>query len=712
MVAAGRTVAATARFGGGPEPEPDELLGAPVRWPSPDRLSAGLTTVRGIGPVFGRLAAEAGVDDLFDLLWRLPGDYRDPPPSALLASLAEGEPVSIEVEVLERRRVRRGRRAVVEARVRDRSGEAKAVWFNRPWVFDRVAPGDRLVLEGRASGGSFVVSSHRDASAAAETGPRPRHPASGEIGPGRWARWTAEALDRAGLGGDPVPASTRRRLGLPSTEAALREAHRPDSVERAGVAREGLAFEELFLHQVLLAAKGRRERARGGPAPPLAGDPLLEREWLDSLPFELTAGQGQVIGEIEGDVSRPEAMRRLLMGEVGSGKTVVAAFAILRAIGSGHQAALMAPTEVLAEQHFGTLGRLLGPVGIEPLLLTGSTGEAARSELAGRLEAGEAMVVVGTHALLGERVGFDRLGLAVVDEEHRFGVRQRTGLGKGGQRAAHRLHLSATPIPRTLALTAWGDLDVSELRELPSGREPVTTRLVDEAGREEAFAAIREEVEGGGQAFVVCPLVEESDAVVARAAEVEAERLAGAELAGLDLGLLHGRMSRDEKEETMRRFLAGEIDVLVATTVIEVGIDVPNAAVIVIEGAESFGLAQLHQLRGRVGRGERPGRCFLVAGRSGERAIERLGRLAGETDGFRVAELDLELRGEGELGGTKQSGIPRFRVARLPADRDLLIAARRELDRLVGEQGGLDGPLLAPALTEAVARFGPEGVTG
>ncbi len=706
-MAAGRAVAATVSFGGGSEPGSAELLGAPVRWPRPEGLAAGLTTVKGVGPVFGELAAEAGVNDLFDLLWRLPGDYADPPPAATLESLEEGEPAAVEVEVIERRRTRPGRRGVVEARVSDPTGTAKAVWFNRPWVFDRMAPGDRLVIEGRLTGGSFVVTTHRDVGAPADPGPRPRHPAAGEIGPGRWARWTREALDRASLGGEPVPASTRHRLGLPATASALREAHRPDSIGRAEVAREGLAFEELFLHQVLIAARGRRERSRGGPATPLGGDLALEQAWFGSLPFELTEGQRSVVAAIEADLVRTEAMRRLLMGEVGSGKTVVAAFAIVRALGSGGQAALMAPTEVLAEQHFTTLGCLLNPVGIEPLLLTGSTGKADRSVIASRLEAGEPVVVVGTHALLGEQVEFERLVLAVVDEEHRFGVRQRTGLGQDGGQAAHRLHLSATPIPRTLALTAWGDLDLSELRELPAGRRPISTKLLDEGGREEAFAAVREEVASGGQAFVVCPLIEESDSVAARAAEVEADRLAGAELEGLELGLLHGRMSSETKEETMRRFLDREIDVLVATTVIEVGIDVPNAAVIVIEGAESFGLAQLHQLRGRVGRGERAGRCFLIAGRSGARSRERLSRLAGEPDGFRVAELDLELRGEGELGGTRQHGIPRFRVARLPADRDLLVAARGELDRLVAEQGGLEGSLLAPALAEAISRFGP-----
>lgn len=556
------------------------------------------------------------------------------------------------------------------------------------------------------------MATHRDADAPEPSGPRPRYGSAGEVTPGRWASWSGEALRRVGLAGDPLPARTRSRLGLPGASAALVEAHRPHTFEAAQKARSRLAFEELFLHQTVVLARGARERQAAGAALALDGDAGLEAEWIQGLPFELTEGQQEVVEVFRGELGGDRPMRRLLMGEVGSGKTVLAAFAALRAYGSGAQAALMAPTEVLAEQHHATLTDLLGRAGIEPFLLTGSTADRDRAPLFDRLARGEPTVVVGTHALLGERVEFTRLGVAVVDEEHRFGVRQRTELDRHRRdgAAVHRLHLSATPIPRTLALTAWGDLDLSELHDLPRGRLPVETTLLDEGGRGEAFDAIRDEVAAGRQAFVVCPLVEESEAVAARAAEVEADRLSRAELAGLEVGLLHGRMSREDKAEVMGRFVRGEIDVLVATTVIEVGIDVPNATVIVIEGAESFGLAQLHQLRGRVGRGDRPGRCYLVAGRPGGRAMERLSRLAGESDGFRVAELDLGLRGEGELAGTRQHGLPRFRVASLPSDRELLVAARTELERLLGGGERLDGPLLGPSLAEALSRFGPEGI--
>ena len=708
-MAARRPVTAIAPFAGGPSPDLEELLEAPVGWPDPVALREGLTAVKGVGPVFAEAARESGVETVFDLLWRLPGDYGEPPPSASISTLTEGEMVSVEVEVVERRRVRPGRRAVVEATVREGEATLRAVWFNRPWVFDRIASGDRLVLEGRLSGNSLVVATHRPVDAPPDPGPRPRHRSSGDLGPGRWARWASAALESSNILGDPIPASTRRRLKLPASADALREAHRPGSVETAGLARERLAFEELFLHQVMVTARRRRERTAQGPAPALAVDAELERRWLDSLPFGLTGDQQGAIEAIGQDLSAPEPMRRLLMGEVGSGKTVVAGFALLRAVGSGAQAALMAPTELLAEQHFSTLTQLLEPVGIKPRLLTGSTPRTERETLLTLLSEGQPVVVVGTHALIGEQVGFARLGVAVVDEEHRFGVRQRTelGLGHHAETAIHRLHLSATPIPRTLALTAWGDLDISEIRELPGDRAPVETRLLDERDREEAFQAVREEVAAGRQAFVVCPLVEESGNVGARAVEAEATRLAGHELSGLRLGLVHGRLPGPEKEETMNRFLSGEIDVLVATTVIEVGIDVPNATTIVIEGAESFGLAQLHQLRGRVGRGESPGRCFLIVGRPSPRSTERLSRLAEETDGFRVSELDLELRGEGELAGVRQHGLPRFRVARLPADGDLLARARTELELLLEEEGGLEGPLLAPALFEALVRFGP-----
>jgi len=369
------------------------------------------------------------------------------------------------------------------------------------------------------------------------------------------------------------------------------------------------------------------------------------------------------------------------MGEVGSGKTVVAVHAMLKAVGSGAQAAMMAPTEVLAAQHHETISTMLAGSGVKTVLLTGSTPAADRKALLGGLAAGEVGILVGTHALLEEPVVFRRLGLAVIDEEHRFGVKQRRALDAKAPagHSVHQLHMSATPIPRTLALTAYGDLDMTTLRELPAGRPPVVTEVVSEAGRPDAFARLRAELDRGRQAFVVCPLVDESPMVEGRAAAAEAERLAAAELSGYEVGLLHGQMRPAQKEVAMAAFADGRTDVLVATTVIEVGIDVPNATVMVIEGADRFGLSQLHQLRGRIGRGEHGGTCFLFGESSGPRAARRLGALASTRDGFALAELDLEMRGEGEVAGTRQHGLPRFAVASLPRDIELLEAAREDL---------------------------------
>src|SRR3954453_9802953 len=406
-------------------------------------------------------------------------------------------------------------------------------------------------------------------------------------------------------------------------------------------------------------------------------------------------------------------MQRLLMGEVGSGKTVVALFAMLRAVESGYQAVLMAPTETLAEQHAATLDRLLAGVDVRFTLLTGATTAARRREALGRLATGELELAVGTHALLELDVELARLAVAVVDEQHRFGVRQRTALaGKGPEIygetfAPHALHMTATPIPRTLSLTAYGDLDATVLRELPAGRRPVKTWAVGEEKRAGAYEFIRERLREGRQAYVVCPLVEGSEKLEAKAAGEEAERLAAGELKDFRVGLLHGQMHSRDKAAAMEKFAAGETDVLVATTVIEVGIDVANATVMVIEGAERFGLSQLHQLRGRVGRGEHQAHCILFADPESEFAKRRIEAIVAERDGFKLAEVDLALRGEGEILGTRQHGLPRFRVAALPEDIELLVQARREVAVLAGARP-LDAPELGPLLDVARERFGDE----
>ena len=433
---------------------------------------------------------------------------------------------------------------------------------------------------------------------------------------------------------------------------------------------------------------------------------MVVDRWRWSLPFELTGDQVRAITEVDKDLAAERPMQRLLMGEVGTGKTVVALAAMLRAVENGAQAALMAPTETLAEQHHRTLDALLGgPLPVE--LLTGSTTAARRRDLLARLADGQLQLVVGTHALIEDTVEFRDLALVVVDEQHRFGVRQRAALDAKAPDglAPHALHMTATPIPRTLSLTAYGDLDASVLRELPSGRRPVETHVVDGArARARAYERIREEIAAGRQCFVVCPLVEESEALQAKAATAEFERLRAGEFRDLRVELIHGQLPSKQKAAAMEAFADGEADVLVATSVVEVGIDVPNATVMLIEAAERYGLSQLHQLRGRVGRGAHQSLCILF----GDPKLPRLEAIANESDGFRLAEIDLELRGAGDVLGTRQHGLPEFRVAQLPEDTELLVRARDRADEIVVADPGLSEPEHALLREAVVARFGPE----
>ncbi|MDQ4040848.1 MAG: ATP-dependent DNA helicase RecG, partial [Actinomycetota bacterium] len=451
-------------------------------------------------------------------------------------------------------------------------------------------------------------------------------------------------------------------------------------------------------------------RRTAGTAAPLDGPAPLTARWLrDELPFAPTDDQRRAIAEIDADMAQPIPMQRLLMGEVGSGKTVVALAAMLRAVDHGMQAALMAPTETLAEQHFATVQRLLGGESVSAALLTGSTPARRRADALAKLSTGELSLLVGTHALIEEAVEFDRLAVAVVDEQHRFGVDQRRRLDRKAPDglSPHVLHLTATPIPRTLALTAYGDLDTTALRELPSGRKPVETHVAgSDRERARAYERIREELRAGRQAFVVCPLVEESEALQAKAATAEFERLSRTEFADFEVVLLHGQMRPRRKQEAMAAFADGHADVLVATSVIEVGIDVPNATVMLVENAERYGISQLHQLRGRVGRGGHASVCILF----GPPESTRLRALAEHHDGFRLAEIDLELRGEGEIVGTRQHGLAEFRVARLPQDAELLDRARTHARSLLDDDPELEAPehaLLADALARA---YGPEAV--
>ncbi len=698
------------RFGGGIEdrPERHELLCAAIHWADRRIPDLALTTLAGVGPKLGAQASEAGVETVGDLLWRVPRAYGQRPGTSLLGDLEPGEATGVEVRIIRSRKVRTRRRkfSLVEARVADDSGARKAIWFNQPWMADKLTAESHWYLEGRLEKGGFVVSAaeptqgpvaeagsgagirwqarESQAPGLADDSPRAAHSAGGEIGPGRWRSWAFQACRLAAGLPEPLPARLLRGRRLPGLTASFREAHFPSGEERAAEALRRLAYQELLENQAVIRDRRLRHRRGAGPAPALDQGAGLAAAWRRGLPFEMTGDQAKAIERIGAEIASTEPMGRLLMGEVGSGKTVVAVHAMLAAVGSGAQAAMMAPTEVLATQHFATLTGLLEGSGVEVALLTGSTSAAERKDLLCRLASGEVGILVGTHALLEEPVRFQRLGLAVVDEEHRFGVRQRAALdGKApaGQ-ATHLLHMSATPIPRTLALTAYGDLNVTTLKELPAGRSPVVTEVVSDAGRAAAFERLTAELDHGRQAFVVCPLVEESPLVEGRSAAAEAERLAANELAGYEVGLLHGQMKPAQKEIAMAAFADGRTDVLVATTVIEVGIDVPNATVMVIEGADRFGLSQLHQLRGRIGRGAHGGTCFLFSESSGARAARRLGAMASTSDGFRLAELDLEMRGEGEVAGTRQHGLPRFRVASLPRDIELLEAARQDLSTM------------------------------
>ena len=719
-------------FGGERELSRAELLGAPVHWPRPSALGVSIQALEGVGPKLAAAAAEAGIHTVGDVLRRFPHRHRD----RTIRLLADIEPggqgtVLVEVQGSKPRPFRKGRLTFTSVKVGDESGHVRATWFNQPWVASKLEPGARFLLTGKRDKRGFavneweVVSGPRvlseDEGGAAGEGvldpPHPPPPAGGTLVPvhpatealkaQRIRDWAEQACRWAPNAIEGLPAELRVRRGLAGVGDAIRAAHFPDKPEEAEEALRRVAFEELFLYQAILATRKRSHRT-ARPAPRLGkpGEPV--GRWIDALPFEPTKDQLAAFDAIDADLDAGEPMQRLLMGEVGSGKTVVAVYSMLRALEAGYQGALMAPTETLAEQHAVTLGKLLAEEAIPFALLTGATSAATRRQALNQLASGELGLIVGTHALIEPVVEFARLGLCVVDEQHRFGVEQRRALDSKGVEgmAPHVLHMTATPIPRTLSLTAYGDLDTTDLHELPAGRQPVETWLVEEERRAAAFEFIRERLREGRQAYVVCPLVEESEKQPGKAAEVEAERLRAGELREFSVGVLHGQMPSAAKAEAMRAFAVGETDVLVATTVIEVGIDVANATVMVIEGAERFGVSQLHQLRGRVGRGEHASQCLLFAEEAGELARRRLRAVAEERDGFKLAEVDLSLRGEGEILGTRQSGLPRFAVAELPEDTKTLVEARDEVLALLRRHGSLADPALGPLLDAARERFG------
>jgi len=694
-----------------------ELMQAPVRWPRPSRLSAPLQA-----PAKKAAAGlrSLGLQTVGELLEHLPSDSRQ---ARTVAALAAGEQatVAIEVRSIASRPVRRrGMRPLVEAKVFDATATMRATFFNQPWLVERYRPGTRLLLYGKADGrGGFGVSHHALAAEGGADGPGAdphdsaavaHYPAAEGITSTQILTMVQGARRSLDDVTEALSAATRVTEGLPDRSSALAAMHFPRTREDLETGRRRLAFEEMLLTQLLFLRRRARRRSQLGAAV-LGEAPSLTARWLGGgLPFAPTGDQLRAIDAIREDLAQPIPMQRLLMGEVGSGKTVVALYAMLRAVEHGRQAALMAPTETLAEQHFATLQRLLGAEPVTAALLSGSTPARRRRDVLAKLASGELSLIVGTHALIEPDVRFGDLAVAVIDEQHRFGVRQRAALGErdsaeAAARPVHTLHMTATPIPRTLALARYPDLDTSKLRELPHGRQPIHTRLVrGEQERAQAYELVRSELAAGRQAYVVCPLIEEpqeappdelgalgSAPAVMRAATAELARLRDGELKGHELALLHGGMRPREKQEAMAAFASGRAEVLVATTVIEVGIDVPNATVMLIENAERFGISQLHQLRGRVGRGEHRSSCLLV-GPPGPGAGTRLRALVEHSDGFRLAEIDLEMRSEGELTGTRQSGLGHFRIARLPEDAALLESARAQAEAIVA----CDPELISP----------------
>ena len=649
-----------------------------------------MQSLPGVGPKIAERLSALGIETLGDLVEHIPRAYLDWDEAASFADLPVGQEATVRCK-LERIRVRPTRRRnlkVVEGVVVDGAGvEEKVVWFNQAHLA-KLAPGTELLLHGTRDLNSFKVTRHELGGGGVHTlGLVPEYPATELLPSYRIRSLVESALPLARRLPDPLPADLRARGRLPLRADALAAAHRPATAEDAEIARERLGLEELLLLQLGFLRR-RQALAEETTATPL-GEPgeLLDR-YRRALPFTLTPEQEDAIVQIDSDLRGERPMQRLLQGDVGSGKTVVALYALLRAVERGHQGALMAPTETLAEQHFLTLEPICAGLGVRVSLQTGSV----KHELEG------AQILVGTHALIQDGVALDDLAVAVIDEQHRFGVEQRRALAEG--RSAHVLHMTATPIPRTLAQTVYGDLDVTEIAQPPRGRKPVITSWVSHERSAEAYTRLCRHLDDGRQAYVVCPLVSESETIEARAAEQEAERLGRKELADYRVGALHGRLRPAERRALMDEFKRGELDVLVATTVIEVGVDVPNATIMIVQEADRFGLAQLHQLRGRVGRGAEQSYCLLVSRPKDdltEEAQRRLQALVDTNDGFALAEVDLELRGEGQLLGTRQSGLTDLKFVRLGRDRHLIVRAREWAELLAEEDGEAVAPLLEKA---------------
>jgi ATP-dependent DNA helicase RecG len=666
--------------------------------PSGIGLDAPLTVLRGVGAKQAEKLQRLGLRTMRDALKNYPHRYVDYSRLKQINRLEYGEEITIIAKVKHAytQRVGNGQSQMLRAVFTDETGDIEAVWFNQPWLKNKLLPGSQVQVSGRVTSylGRLQLSQPQaedlDRESLQSGRIVPIHHLTEGISANYMRRWMFEAIGyTAPRVVDPLPEAIRRRANLINLPDALLQIHFPDSHQGLSQARKRLAFDEMFYLQLGL----RRQRAEWQivQGQPLAADDELLSRVIASLPYTLTNAQTRVMDEIRSDLSRPVPMNRLLQGDVGSGKTVVAALAMAVAAGAHAQAALMAPTAILADQHYRNISALLGKEDpsspIRVTLLLGSTPPVEKQAIYNGLREGSIQIVIGTHALIQEKVEFKNLGLAVVDEQHRFGVAQRAALrGKGGN--PHLLVMTATPIPRTLALTVYGDLDVSVLDEMPPGRLPIDTRVIYINERERAYAFIRKQIAEGRQAFIICPLVEESDRIEAKAAVEEHERLQKHVFPDLKLALLHGRMKADEKDDVMESFRRGESHILVSTSVVEVGVDIRNASVMLVEGANRFGLAQLHQFRGRVGRGEYPSYCLLISESDPRAPDVRLKAMEETQDGFVLAEKDLEIRGPGEFLGTRQSGFGELSMAKL-TDLPLIALARKESDAVFADDPNL-----------------------
>jgi ATP-dependent DNA helicase RecG len=675
------------------------------------RLDTPVKFLKGVGERRSEQLGRLGIRTARDLLWHIPHRYVDASTVTPLARARVGDEVACVGKVVAKGILptRRGLR-IFHAVLRDDSGVLECAWPGQSFLDRSIAIGQTLLVSGpvrfyhgrQLAPREFVILADADGDGDPLAAGKvlPVYPATEGLSHKMIRSLIERHLDGLiALSADIIPDGLRRSLDLLSIPDALRAVHRPSSVEEAEAGRRRLAFDELLdLQLMLIRARTVAKRQRSGIA--FTVKRRYTTRLRETLPWELTQDQQRAVREITADMTAPERMHRLLMGDVGTGKTVVALFAMLLAVENDFQAALMAPTELLAEQHAASLLRLLVPLEIRPELLLGRQTAAEKAAVRARLAAGESRLVVGTHALMQESVSFRRLGLVIIDEQHRFGVEQRAALiGKGA--APDVLLLTATPIPRTLALTLYGDLDVSTLRERPPGRGTIRTALRTDGQRERVLDFVRAECLAGRQAYVVLPVIEESERADRRPPTTMAETLT-ARWPDLAVGLVHGRLKPEERDAVMRRFREGEVRVLVATTVIEVGIDVPAASIMVIEHPERLGLAQLHQLRGRVGRGAEESFCILLENGQG---TDRLRAFAATQDGFRIAELDLEERGMGDLIGARQAGGFEVRHARLPADEDLLGRARELAIRLIGADPALQRPENQPLRERAVSRY-------